>query len=145
MFYYFYCLALPFYKGRLTRELHAFHAPCWGQNVITSIVYPRRNQHCKVWSDLTNSLPFLVRPEYTLSLIWLIKPSFKTHNRLLSGPSPCSIITSLGAWLRITQFFTFLPLGTTINRVLLKCFHNKMVVKTLEGLPVNLVMSQINQ
>jgi|688.fasta_scaffold234064_2 hypothetical protein len=103
----------------------------WSQNF---------DQHCKVWSDLTNSLPFLVRPEYTLSLIGLIRPSFETHNRLLVEPSPCSIITSLGAWLRITQFFTFLPLGTTINRVLLKCFHYKMVVKTLEGLPDNLVM-----
>jgi len=30
-----------FPKGGLTRELHAFHAPCWGQNAFT-YVYPRQ-------------------------------------------------------------------------------------------------------
>jgi len=31
--------------------------------------------------------------DYTLSLIGLIKPSYKTHNRLVVEPSPCSIIS----------------------------------------------------
>jgi len=39
--------------------------------------------------------------DYTLCLIRLIKPSFKTRNRLVSEPSPYPIIADLGAWLRI--------------------------------------------
>ena len=101
---------LPIYlcKGKLTRELHAFHAPCWGQNVIT-YVYPHRNPHCKVWSTLPFSLPFLVRLEYTLSPIWLVRPSFRTHRHLLSEPSPCSYhneFRGLAADYPILYFFT---------------------------------------
>ena len=70
--------------------------------------------------------PVIVDPkgtEYTLCLIRLIKPSYETRNRLLSEPSPCSIITSLGAWLLIIQSFTFLPLDSAINRVPHNCFQ----------------------
>jgi hypothetical protein len=96
-------------------------------------VYPHRSQHCMVWSYHTISLPFLVRLEYTLSLIRLIRPSFKTHNRLLSEPSPFSIITSLGAWLLIIQSFTFLPSGSAINRDPLALFSVRVVVKALRN------------
>ena len=62
--------------------------------------------------------------DYTLCLIRLIRPSFKTHNRLVVEPSPCSIITSLGAWLRLAQSFTFLPLPA-VNRGSLRSFPNE--------------------
>jgi hypothetical protein len=81
------------------------------------------------------SLPFLVRPEYTLSLIRLVRPSFETRRHLLSEPSPCSIITSLGAWLLIIQSFTFLPLDTTINRGPLETFRNQSGSKSSQELP----------
>jgi hypothetical protein len=44
-------------------------------------------------------------------------------------------MTTLGAWLRITQSFTFLPLGTAINRVPLECFQTRVVVKALRAFP----------
>ena len=42
-------MLLTDFLNQLTRELHAFHAPCWGQNAFT-YVYPHQNRHCMVWS-----------------------------------------------------------------------------------------------
>jgi hypothetical protein len=41
------------------------------------------------------------------------------------------IIARLGAWLRITQSFAFLPLGSAINRVPSSYFYKEVVAKAL--------------
>ena len=69
-----------------------------------------------------------------------------THEPPLSVHSHCygtaptkgcrdSRLTRLGTWLRIAQFFTFLPLGSAINRVPPRRFRQGVVAKTLEGFP----------
>ena len=59
-------------------------------NFLILIPLPDLAAYVNSFPGKGNPLPFLVRPEYTLSLIRLIRPSFKTHNRLLSEPSPYS-------------------------------------------------------
>jgi hypothetical protein len=75
-------------------------------------------------------------PDFTLCLIRFITPSFETHDHQVVEPYPYSMIASLGSWLRIAQFLTFLPLVSVIIRVPSSVVSNKeVVVKTLRGFP----------
>jgi len=67
----------------------------------------------------------------SLKLIRLLRPTNVHSLNLLHS----LILATLGAWMRIAQSFTFLPLGTAINRVPLNLFRNKVVVKALRGFP----------
>jgi hypothetical protein len=42
---------------------------------------------------------------------------------------------TLGAWLRITQSFAFLPLRTVFNSVPLKTFEFRVVAKAIRDFP----------
>jgi hypothetical protein len=53
-------------------------------------------------------------PDYTLSQLGLTKPSLLTDHRLVSEPSPLSVIAILGAWLRIIHLFLTLLLYSTV-------------------------------
>ena len=63
-------------------------------------------------------------------------PASQAHTYPVSEPYPYpGQATGLGPWLRIIQSFTFLPLGTGINRVPFSSFQEKVVVKALRNFP----------
>ena len=89
------------------------------------------------------SLDFHQVVEYTLSYLWLARPSLITHHHLLSEPSPFSAIRGWGAWLRIAHCFHlqrfYHTSGFSPEPVNVSTFT--LVVEAL-GVSRNLAMSQ---
>ena len=81
--------------------------------------------------------------DYTLSLIWLIKPSFKTRNRLVSEPSSYPIITDLGSKYADCPIFFIITIPELITLGHLKVSNLDLVEKAIRGFPNNKICRSI--